>query len=104
MEMLPSALPAMISWPNIVAMGTETATTLREIHLKLLEDGIVLRSQACLIGNTPLLHQNERALRIASMMLDLIEAHMQARNRSILTAFIPGESVDRVQQTYRQLK
>jgi ATP phosphoribosyltransferase len=89
---------------DLIVDLTETGTTLRENHLKLLEDGIVLRSQACLIGNTPLLHQNERALRIASMMLELIEAHMQARNRSILTAFIPGESVDRVQQTYRQLK
>ena len=89
---------------DLIVDLTETGTTLRENHLKLLEDGIVLRSQACLIGNTHLLHQNERALRIASMMLELIEAHMQARNRSILTAFIPGESVDRVQQTYRQLK
>ena len=89
---------------DLIVDLTETGTTLRENHLKLLEDGIVLRSQACLIGNTHLLHQNERALRSASMMLELIEAHMQARNRSILTAFIPGESVDRVQQTYRQLK
>src|SRR5436305_2604842 len=68
---------------DLIVDLTETGTTLRENHLKLLEDGIVLRSQACLIANTPLLHQNERALRIASMMLELIEAHMQARNRSI---------------------
>jgi ATP phosphoribosyltransferase len=89
---------------DLIVDLTETGTTLRENHLKLLEDGIVLRSQACLIGNAHLLRQNQQALHVATMMLELIEAHMQARNRSILTAFIPGESVESVQQTYRQLK
>jgi ATP phosphoribosyltransferase len=89
---------------DLIVDLTETGTTLRENHLKLLEDGVVLRSQACLIGNAHLLRQNEQALHVATMMLELIEAHMQARNRSILTAFIPGESPDSVQQMYRQLK
>jgi ATP phosphoribosyltransferase len=73
---------------------TETGTTLRENHLKLLDDGEVLQSQACLIANTRLLRQNEQALRVTSMILELIEARIQARKRSLLTAYMQSESVD----------
>ena len=83
---------------------TETGTTLRENHLKLLDDGIVLRSQACLIGNAQLLNHNKQALRIASMMLELIDARMQARNRSLLTAHLQVEGSDGIQRICQQLK
>ncbi|HEV2583088.1 MAG TPA: ATP phosphoribosyltransferase [Ktedonobacteraceae bacterium] len=73
---------------------TETGTTLRENHLKLLDDGEVLQSQACLIANASLLRQNERALRLTSMMLELMEARVQARNRSLLTAYMQAESAE----------
>src|SRR5207249_2011910 len=71
---------------------------------KLLHDGVVLRSQACLIGNARLLSQNKQALRMASMMLELIDARMQARNRSMLTAYIQSESVERMQRICNQLR
>ncbi len=37
-------------------------------------------------------------------MLELIDARMQARNRSLLTAYIQSESVDDIQRICRQLK
>lgn len=89
---------------DLIVDLTETGTTLRENHLKLLDDGVVLRSQACLIGNAHLLRQNERVLHTAFMMLELIEAHMQARNRSLLTAFLSGESLDSVQRMCSHIK
>ncbi len=89
---------------DLIVDLTETGTTLRENHLKLLEDGVVLRSQACLIGNSGLLRQNEQALYAATTMLELIEARMQARNRSILTALIPSENVDSVQHMCSRLQ
>ena len=82
---------------------TETGTTLRENHLKLLEDGIVLRSQACLIGNTRLLQENKQALNLASIMLELIEARKQARNRSILTAHLQTETLEEMQHNFTHL-
>src|SRR5712692_2537018 len=82
---------------DLIVDLTETGTTLRENHLKLLEDGVVLRSQACLIANAHLLRQDERGLRIASMLLELIEARMQARNQSMLTASMQAESADEMQ-------
>lgn len=89
---------------DLIVDLTETGTTLRENHLKLLEDGVVLHSQACLIASTRLLRQNKQALRVASTMLELIDARMQARNRSVLTAYIQSESVEAMQHICNQLK
>jgi ATP phosphoribosyltransferase len=88
---------------DLIVDLTETGTTLRENHLKLLEDGIVLHSQACLIGNTRLLRENTQALNLASMMLELIEARMQTRNRSILTAHLQTETPEEMQQNITRL-
>ncbi|MGA7413312.1 MAG: ATP phosphoribosyltransferase [Bryobacteraceae bacterium] len=85
---------------DLIVDLTETGTTLRENHLKLLEDGIVLRSQACLIGNTRLLRENKQALNLASIMLELIEARKQARNRSILTAHLQTKTQEEMQDNF----
>jgi ATP phosphoribosyltransferase len=85
---------------DLIVDLTETGTTLRENHLKLLDDGVVLRSQACLIANVQLLRENEQALRLASIMLELIEARMQARNRSLLTAHMQAESSDEMHHIF----
>ncbi len=77
---------------------TETGTTLRENHLKLIEDGEVLQSQACLVANARLLRQDERALRLTTLILELIDARMQARNRSLLTAYMQAESLEEKQR------
>jgi ATP phosphoribosyltransferase len=76
---------------DLIVDLTETGTTLRENHLKLLDDGVVLRSQACLIANARMVRESETALSMVSTMLELIEARMQARNCSLLTAQLQGE-------------
>jgi ATP phosphoribosyltransferase len=88
---------------DLIVDLTETGTTLRENHLKLLDDGIVLRSQACLIGNLRLLQENEQALSLASVMLELIESRMQARNRSMLTAHLQAETPEEMQHIFTSL-
>jgi ATP phosphoribosyltransferase len=88
---------------DLIVDLTETGTTLRENHLKLLEDGTVLHSQACLIANARLLQQNKHALRVAETMLELMDARLQAKNRSLLTAYMEGESVEAIQQTCARL-
>ncbi len=82
---------------DLIVDLTETGTTLRENHLKLLDDGTVLRSQSCLISNADMLLHDEAALRVAETMLELIDARMQARNRSMLTAYMHGESIEAMQ-------
>src|SRR5207248_4234052 len=77
---------------DLIVDLTETGTTLRENHLKLLDDGVVLHSQACLFGNVRLLQQSKAAMQVASMMLELIDARTQAQNRSMLTAHMELEN------------
>jgi ATP phosphoribosyltransferase len=89
---------------DLIVDLTETGTTLRENHLKLLEDGVVLYSQACLIANTRLLKSNKAALRIAEACLELIEARMQARDRSILTAHLRVQDNEKIHHIHEQLK
>lgn len=88
---------------DLIVDLTETGTTLRENHLKLLSDGTVLYSQACLIANARLLRENTRALHQAEMMLELIEARMQARNRSLLTASLVSAHPETLAQEVQQL-
>lgn len=89
---------------DLIVDLTETGTTLRENHLKLLDDGVVLRSQACFIGNARLLSEGSEALQMASIMLELIDARMQARNRSMLTAHVQVENADELHHIHRQLQ
>src|SRR5437764_2655122 len=88
---------------DLIVDLTETGTTLRENHLKLLEDGVVLRSQACLIANTRLLKQEKQALKVAETMLELVDARMQAKNRSMLTAYMHSESLETIQHICTKL-
>jgi ATP phosphoribosyltransferase len=88
---------------DLIVDLTETGTTLRENHLKLLEDGVVLRSQATLIGNTHLLRTHPEALQLTETILELIDARTQAHNRSMLSATLRGESIEAVQKTCARL-
>lgn len=88
---------------DLIVDLTETGTTLRENRLKLLSDGVILHSQSCLIANARLLRENPVALRQAEIMLELIDARMEARTRSLLTASLTGESLEVVQVRVQQL-
>lgn len=88
---------------DLIVDLTETGTTLRENRLKLLSDGTILHSQACLIANARLLRENPLALRQAEIMLELIEARMAARSRSLLTASLTGANLATVQQAVTHL-
>src|SRR5215467_12923888 len=84
---------------DLIVDLTETGTTLRENHLKLLDDGVVLRSQSCLIGNARLLLEDSVALKVTETMLELFEARVHARNRAMLTAEVRAENVEEMQRT-----
>lgn len=88
---------------DLIVDLTETGTTLRENHLKLLDDGTVLRSQACLVANVRHIQQHKEALRVATTMLELIEACGQARNRSMLTAHLQVANIEEIQHIREQL-
>jgi len=67
-----------IGYADLITDLVSTGTTLRDNHLKRLEDGRILSSQACLIANRTVLKDNSEALAIAKTLLEYITAHLRA--------------------------
>jgi ATP phosphoribosyltransferase len=74
---------------DLIVDLTATGTTLRENRLKELVDGVVLNAHACLLANGQLLKSDNKALQIAEMIVELIDAHALAHAQSLLTATLP---------------
>ena len=89
------AAPAM-GYADIIVDITATGVTLRENRLKTLTDGVIVRSQACLVGNRRLLKQSALKLDITRRILEMIEAKRQAGSYYSITANIKGSSEDAV--------
>jgi ATP phosphoribosyltransferase len=89
------AAPAM-GYADLVVEITETGTTLRENRLKSLDDGVILRSQACLIGNRQALRASEGKRQALRGVMELIEARLRARHLRRITANIRGASEEAV--------
>jgi ATP phosphoribosyltransferase len=89
------AAPAA-GYADVVADLTASGVTLRENRLKTLEDGPILVSQACLIGNRKLLRDSPWALELARNLLEMMEGHLRAGSFYHLTANVRGDSADAV--------
>ncbi len=81
-----------IGYADIVVDLTQTGTTLRENHLRPIPDGVIVDSQACLIGNRSTLKANPDLLDIVRVMLEYIDAGLQGKQYSQLTVNIQGET------------
>ncbi len=85
-----------IGYADIIVDLTQTGTTLRENHLKQIEDGTVIEAQSCLIGNRRILKQHPAALPTVRVMCEYIDAALTARNFYQLTVDVRGESAEAV--------
>ena len=94
MEAAPAA-----GYADLIADLTSSGTTLRENRLKTLEEGTILVSQACLIGNPVLLGASPAGLRLARSLAELMEAHLRAEPFYRLTANVRGDSAAAVSAT-----
>ena len=91
------AAPRM-GYADMIADLSETGTTLRENHLRPIDGGTIIASEAVLIGNRRQLRQSAAKMETLREMIELIEAHRRARQFVSLRANIIGESVQDVQQ------
>jgi ATP phosphoribosyltransferase len=81
-----------IGYADLITDLVSSGQTLRDNRLKLLDDGQILASQACLIANKAALKDNPAILAIARQLLELIEAHQRAQNNVSIFANMRGES------------
>ena len=87
-----------IGYADLITDLVSTGTTLRDNHLKQLEDGRVLASQACLIANYAALKNNPEALGIARTLLEYITAHLRASKAVSVFVNMRGESPESIAQ------
>lgn len=77
---------------------TVSGTSLKENRLKVLRHAIVMRTQACLIGNRRALATRPEKLEVARRILELIEARGQAQPYFSITANMRGAAEHEVAQ------
>ncbi len=81
-----------IGFADVIADLVSSGITLRDNHLRELHDGLILKSEACLIANRQALHDSPTALDIAHKLLEFIEAYLRAQGSYVVTANIRGDS------------
>ncbi len=87
------AAPKM-GYADMIADVSSTGTTLRENRLKPIAGAPMLKSQACLIANKNLLREDDRKQEMTKLILDSIEAYLEAKKYTSITANILGDSAD----------
>jgi ATP phosphoribosyltransferase len=85
-----------IGYADLIADLVSTGTTLRDNHLKRLDDGQILSSQACLIANRAALKENPEALVVARTLLEFIVAHLRASRAVSVFANMRGDSPEAI--------
>jgi len=89
------AAPALET-ADIICDITSSGVTLRENRLKSITGGVVVESQACLIGNRRELQSDPERLEATRGLLELMEAYLRSRQHVSITANIPGETPEDV--------
>jgi ATP phosphoribosyltransferase len=85
-----------LGYADIVIDLTQTGTTLRENHLKPISDGILVESQACLIGNRKKLQQDPEIRETLRVFLEYVDAALQGKYYSQITTNIAGDDPESI--------
>src|SRR5690606_4574256 len=83
---------------DLIADLVSTGTTLRDNHLREVEDGVILHSQAILIANKRALKERPEVLALARVLIEYIEAHLRAQECHLVFANMRGDSPQEIAQ------
>lgn len=89
------AAPAL-GYADVIADLTETGVTLRDNHMRVIEGGVVLRAQACLIANLRTIGSLPERMEQARTFIELCEARIRSRAYRVITANVVGDSHESV--------
>lgn len=81
-----------IGFADVIADLVSSGITMRDNHLRLLGDGLILTSEACLIANKYALRERPAVLSVARTLLEFTEAYLRAQNSFQITANMRGSS------------
>lgn len=85
-----------LGYADLISDLTETGVTLRENRLRILEGGVIVKAQACLIASRKTLRRSPEKLQRTRILLELIEARLRSRRYRVITANIQGNSEEEV--------
>jgi len=85
-----------IGYADIIADVVSSGQTLRDNRLQLIQDGILLQSEAVLIANKERIRTQPETLEMARVLLEYIEAHLRARDALAIFANMRASSAEEV--------
>ncbi|MFQ3660125.1 MAG: ATP phosphoribosyltransferase [Anaerolineae bacterium] len=85
-----------IGYADAIVDLTQSGTTLRENHLKMVQGGTILESQACLIGNRAALQSDAELRALTRQLLDYVDATLNGQQHCQIIADISGDSPQEV--------
>lgn len=80
-----------IGYTDFIVDLVSSGVTLRDNHLRILEDGQILKSQACLVANRVALKSRPEVLAVARQLIEFIVAHLRAVDNVAIFANMRGE-------------
>ncbi len=86
----------LIGYADMITDLVSSGTTLRDNRLKVLSDGVILESQACMIANRNTLKASAEVMGVARQLLEFIVAYLRAENNVAVFANIRGETPEEV--------
>jgi ATP phosphoribosyltransferase len=86
----------VIGFADLIADLVSSGMTLRDNHLRLLDDGLILKSEACLLANKEALNSSNKVLDVARKLLEFMEAHLRADGSYTITANVRGDSPEQI--------
>ncbi len=81
-----------IGYADVISDLVSSGITLRDNHLRPIDDGLILRSQACLIANKEALKTRPDVLTVARQLIEYIEAYLRAENSFLVVTNVRGDS------------
>jgi ATP phosphoribosyltransferase len=85
-----------IGYADVIVDLVSTGTTLRDNRLKIIADGEILASQACLIANQSALKTRPEVLKVARQLLEFSVAYLRASENLAIFANIRGSSPEHI--------
>ncbi len=85
-----------LGYSDIIVDLVSTGQTLKDNRLKRLQDGCILQSQACFIGNRNALKKNQTILNFARTLLEYFEATLRAKNFVSVFINMRGENPKKI--------
>lgn len=87
-----------VGYADLIADLVSSGITLHDNHLRPLDDGLVLASQAVLVANRAALQTRPEVRAVARTLLEYIEAHLRAQGSYLVIANVRSESAQSIVQ------